>query len=289
MAIHARYVLSDDQQLRQSARNGCPRSRKVVAMRQNIRLRGVKNLRDLGGIPTQDGRVVRPHLLMRSGRLKKLPDKSVTVLRDELGVRVVIDLRTRQEVAESPDPALPGVEMLHLPAINDPTAGLTHERYRAQKHDLMSIIPDMNTLYPKMVSVAAVPNLQLILTTIMDAAEARRGVLFHCTMGKDRTGVVAALVLSMLNVSREEIVNDYLLTHGTDLIKAHIATWLVRIAKRNKPAAAKIKESFAAKAIYLESVFSYIDATYGGMDVYLEQVLGMTPARQEAFRAAVLE
>ena len=160
-----------------------------------IKLRHLKNYRDLGGIKTADGRSIRPHMLIRGTALFAPGPISITALKDIYNLKTIIDLRTIKERLEKPDVEIEGVDVFHMPIINESVAGISHEKkVRSMKSLLM--MPPMNELYVSMVTKESLDNLVKVLKFILTLPLQKYSVVFHCTAGKDRTGVVAALLLS---------------------------------------------------------------------------------------------
>ena len=91
-------------------------------------LRGAPNARDLGGLPTMDGRTVRPGLLLRSGELAGITERDAQTLAD-YPLRTVVDFRTDLEREQKPDRVLPGVQYVHCPIVQQAAAGLTREEH----------------------------------------------------------------------------------------------------------------------------------------------------------------
>ena len=105
-------------------------------------------------------------------------------------------------------------------------------------------------------------------------------LLFHCTAGKDRTGVAAALILSALGVDRDVIRQDYLATNRIWQPDASLAGHLTPAAR---------KAMLSADLAYLETAFAAIDAAYPSMDAYLEDRLGLDADRRAQLQARLLE
>jgi protein tyrosine/serine phosphatase len=163
-----------------------------------VRLEGSVNFRDLGGWRTGDGRRLRYGRLFRSDALHRLSGGDLVRLRDELGVRTQIDLRASQEVAsEGRGPlAGPPVAYHHLPFFDGLRAG--GERPAGS----------LAELYFAMLRYARSP-----IARALEALAASPGPsVFHCAAGKDRTGVLAAVVLGALGVADEDVVEDYAYT-----------------------------------------------------------------------------
>ncbi len=167
----------------------------------------IQNIRDLGGIRTRSGSSVRPGMLIRSAHLFQAEAKDLE------GVSTVIDLRTPGERKEAPD-QVHGREYLPLPIFEDVTAGISHEKGTADQG-----IPDMAYLYGRLMRECA-DAFRKVLLTIMQHDFSHGAVLWHCTEGKDRCGMTAALILEALEVDREIILEDYLKTNLVNLPKA---------------------------------------------------------------------
>jgi protein tyrosine/serine phosphatase len=173
-----------------------------------IELDGAVNVRDLGGLPTEDGGTTTPGVLVRSDNLQGLSDKDVRRLVDDHGIRTVLDLRTPTEVrSEGPGPLVAeGVRHVNLDLIPtwDEDAGtdriVPHERREEG---------DLSHFY--LTYLDAMP--QSVVDALRVIADAGSGpVVVHCAAGKDRTGVIVALALQVAGVERDEIVADYALT-----------------------------------------------------------------------------
>lgn len=157
-------------------------------MTQPLSLPGSLNLRDLGGVRTHDGAIVRSGRLYRSEFPAFLTRGPAA---DELGLRTVLDLRRTVEAgAESIDAAAIGVDYHRCPLVAG-KADSWHAKYPSYLHNA----PD-----------------RLVAAVRIAVDPDRHPVLFHCAAGKDRTGVLAALLLGLLDVPRDQIVADYTAT-----------------------------------------------------------------------------
>jgi protein-tyrosine phosphatase len=165
-------------------------------------LAGAYNFRDLGGYPTIDGRIIRWGRLFRSDTLDELTAADVEVLR-RVGLASVIDLRTTAE-AERVGRGLLGLEpvrYLHLPLLREESG---------ESRAAPPVGPgELFQRYLWYLEVGR-PSLVEALTVVADPTN--HPLVFHCAAGKDRTGVLAALVLDILGVERNVIVQDYALT-----------------------------------------------------------------------------
>ena len=180
------------------------------------------NLRDLGGI---GGGIVSKGLFLRSGKLSILSKGEVTGLCNKYGIKCVIDLRTAVESAEFPDPLPDGVEYVQIPLLKDAAVGITREtgsdpmtilkNLRKQPEKLKAMMPDFKALYTDIVTDEySRAQLDKVVLRLRENADKRICTLFHCTAGKDRTGIVSMALLKSYGVGDGEIIKDYLRTNS---------------------------------------------------------------------------
>lgn len=171
---------------------------------------GIKNARDIGGMRTESGATVRPLRLMRTARLNNATDADRAWLAS-IGLRTVVDLRQWFEIEAWPD-ALGdlAVERVNVaPSLDSEGSGTFFELYLAW-------LDGSGEAFAGAVRALARPG--------------ALPALVHCTAGKDRTGVLMAMVLDVLGVGHEAIVADYLLSHERlsadpgDVVYAHVIT-----------------------------------------------------------------
>jgi len=181
-------------------------------MRHRSPLAGAFNFRDLGGLATLDGRVTRAGLLFRSDTLQALTPDDVLHLSSELGLAAIVDLRLMHEVAEEGRGPLGAREEIHY--VNAPLQMASAE----------GLAPDevLNALYLGCLN----PDSMLPKAIAHLVELAGRPTVFHCAAGKDRTGIVAAVVLRLLGVDNDTIVADYMASvHNMPRMLERFATW----------------------------------------------------------------
>lgn len=250
----------------------------------------MRNTRDVGGLRTADGHTMKYRKLIRGEKLDRLSRADLSALQ-EFKPTHILDLRTDQEVAERPDREVPGTIYVHLPIFDEQTSGITHEK-DPHLRDKVKAIPDLNVLYREMVTRHEyVANLKKILRFVVDTlvTDPDACIYYHCTAGKDRTGVLTYLLLSMCGVPFETILEDYLLSnkHKDPTIPLKIAA--VTLLLWDPQVTWGLHKTFAARASYLESARTGIEETYGDMEKFLTEVMGISPAEQEEFRETVTE
>ena len=166
-----------------------------------VKLEGCFNFRDLGGYATAAGRRVRTGCVYRSDGLQHLTAADLDHLCDDLKLGAVIDLRGNDEVAEagSGPIAARAVTLHRLPLFPETRSRAGERRVSSSQ------LANMGELYFVMLTLAREP----IARVVKLLAEADVPTVFHCAAGKDRTGVISALLLSILGVPDSTIVADY--------------------------------------------------------------------------------
>jgi len=175
----------------------------VVAAARRLEMDGPSNFRDLGGYPTIDDRSTRWGRVFRSDGLHELSEADHVRLR-ELDVTIVFDLRTEAEVTAAPDRLPAGIDHVHLPMSSD-VAQQRGMLERIQSGDLPKFDEDdMAEGYLRMLEGCGDH-----LAQVVAAVAEGHGVVFHCTAGKDRTGITAMTLLGLAGVAEPHILDDY--------------------------------------------------------------------------------
>lgn len=255
-------------------------------MDRRLRFEGIENCRELGEIPVAEAKYIRSGLLLRSANLFRASGTDVKILNGTYRLHTVIDLRTETERRQKPDPVMEGVEYLCLPIFDEATGGITRE----EDGPAQFVLPDMRSLYRTMVTdTECLRAFSRVLTVIFSHDFEKGSILWHCTAGKDRCGLVSALVLAALGASEEVITEDYLLTNESCEKEAEELYSFVLSTGRTEAEAAAAREVFLAKREYLEATFAAIRERFGSMDAFFRDGLRISEELMEGFRATVLE
>lgn len=253
----------------------------------------LKNVRDLGGIRTADGRTIMFGRLIRGGHLNHMNKKDAEGLRQKLGVSRIIDLRSPSELEEKPDMIPAGVEYRHFPSLtNEQNPSINKHNRRTELGRIMKseggAIKYLSDIYRLLISqeLAKKSHRRLLL----DLLETKAGAVYwHCTQGKDRTGVAAAVILMALGVGREDILKDYLNEKRGLKIKNGILTTLVGIVLFNRKAKSSLSVLMNAKRPCMEAALDELEKEYGTPENYLKQGVGMTDEELSKLREMYLE
>ncbi|MEZ5380095.1 MAG: tyrosine-protein phosphatase [Acidimicrobiales bacterium] len=248
---------------------------------QRIDLEGALNLRDLGGWPTLDGSAIRRGVAFRCDRLSQLTDSDHEIFA-ELGIVTVIDFRYPVEVAEDPSRLWSGVAN----HIEIPMAGkLAQEKSfleRAFDGEMEGINDDwVFQTYVDMLEAHADGFATAIRHVANDGPS-----LFHCTAGKDRTGIMAMLLLSIANVDRERILDDFELSNPYRA-EPRMAALAPIFAERGLDVE-DFRPALGAPRPAMAKTLTWLDETHGGPLGYLRSEAGLTDAELGAVRSLLV-
>ncbi len=236
---------------------------------RRLTVEGVHNLRDLGGYRTRGGDLTPWRRFLRADSPHRLTSAGIERLEGE-GLSTVVDLRTQAELEAMPNPFAdrPGVTYLHQPVFEE-LAPL----------NLANIdFNDGDPLLDFYRSALDERHEALREILIMIAGVPEGAVMFHCTVGKDRTGIVAALLLGLAEVAPEDIVADYAMTGP--LIGTLVAEFLESSRARGDDVE-KYSRLLAAPAETMQSALGHIETRYGSAVGYLTHI-GVPPGDRSA-------
>ncbi len=258
-----------------------------------IKLQKLVNVRDLGGIRTEDGRTIKEKRLIRSETLFKASQKDIDKLTKEYNLRTVVDFRTVLEAEQKPDPEIKGVTNIFNPIIDESVMGITRETISLfdipKRYVGMTIEPMlyMQNMYRDIAfGDLAKKNYANFFRILLQQEEG--STLWHCSAGKDRVGIGTMLLLSALGVARETIIEDYLMTSYYFRHENRKLELLIHLGVRDKKVRDYIFFLMDVKREFIEAVFDEIEK-FGGMDKYLEEVMGLTPEKREKLRNMYLD
>lgn len=234
-------------------------------MQRTIELSGLYNLRDLGGLPSDSGKSIArnqffrsdsPHALDRIGQQQLI----------NLGVQTVIDLRYENECTRLPNPLAraPEVSYYNIPLMVD---GVIEHNAEDLTH--------LGAFYRYLLH-----NSQSAFATVFTTMAAQTGaVLFHCQVGKDRTGVVAALLLHLAGTPTQHIVDDYVAT------ATHITPLLPELRKHRPERinSEQYERLLDARAEFMHEFLHELTARYGSASDYLQHI-GVSTAQINTLR-----
>lgn len=234
----------------------------------------VINFRDLGGMPTKYG-VIKKHRLLRSGELVGLSPEDIDMLTKEYDLKLILDFRDQNEITKRPDMDLPGVQYHHInimKAIKENATSLDNV-----KDDLTPERADegMRGIYRTIVQDSySCTAYREFLQSLIELKEG--AALFHCFAGKDRTGIGAAIILTILGASQEDIYADYMKTNE---LRAEANEALIELDRQRGFGEAQLdglRRLYTVHESYLAEMYQAIEDQYGSFDHYIRDGLGIT-------------
>ena len=256
----------------------------------------VVNTRDLGGYKTVDGMTVKRGLLIRGASLATAKDADLELLA-ALPVVKIIDFRTAFEKKGKENRALPGADYICLPLqpIDDEEAPEEMTKHKSFDISKLIMIAAFNEkaktiakeMYPLMVTR---PKCQrqfaAFLREVVNTPEG--AIYFHCTQGKDRTGLATAYLLSALGVDQETIIADFDKTNQVYARDVRKFCRRVKFFGGKEEELAVVKAFIGANTENFIKALDLINTEYGSMDAYLRNILGLTNADFEILKGRYL-
>ncbi|MCX4514216.1 tyrosine-protein phosphatase [Streptomyces sp. NBC_01619] len=254
-------------------------------------LSGVRNFRDVGGLPTVDGHRTRYGRLFRSGHLAHATGSDAAFL-GSLGLHTIFDFRNAADHRlEGPDVELPGVRNVNIP-LSDPADGAEFWRMvrDGDLDQLKTILADgkaagrMTASYRTIIKERTAEHSHVLHALAQDSVPA----LMHCAAGKDRAGLSIAISLLAVGVEREAIEADYLKSNDphrrykvrrSDTSPAGMSPEVMEL----------LSPLFDARAEYLAAAFATMDEVWGGTERYLSEGLKLAPETRERLRERLLD
>lgn len=242
--------------------------------------------RDFGGIKNNNNKEIKSNMIFRSTHLYKVNFFNRIKI-NYLKLSKIIDLRTDSEIKEKPDKKFKNIKYCHIPIFNENIIGITHEKENTSI-ELLEYSPSMIDLYKIMVTNDfSVLQLKKIINEIVKSDNF--GILFHCTIGKDRTGIISMLILTILDVDMDTIMTNYLHNSINNIIKSNVFYFLVRTKTKNKELALKAKSIFLTDEKYLLSAINAINSKYGNLDNFIRDTLEISDSDKENFKSKILK
>jgi protein-tyrosine phosphatase len=252
-------------------------------------LSGAANFRDIGGYQTSDGHKMKQHVIFRSGELSGLTLADQQTL-ESLHIRYEIDLRTDKDREESPTqwgkkvPEVIAISVGH-PRNEDTTRSVENSVAELQNREQAQRLMQQATART---AIQGAPEIGEVIQRLARGAEP---ALIHCTAGKDRTGVTVAILMTLLQVPRDQVYLEYLKSNQA------VDQQLERIKMREKAGASSGLSSLKPEVLrvlagteqsYIEAAFSAIDSQYGSFDAYVKDGLKITADQIQALRDRLL-
>ena len=252
-----------------------------------VELQSVQNVRDLGGIPAAENRIIKAKLFLRGGALSKLNENDTRTLCNDYKISCVIDLRTGWERAEKPDVNIPGIENLHIPFYDLEKVGIEYTEPAAGTKVIgRDVACDPDHFYRSLANLLTVGQIRKAVHLLLERGFKGEATYIHCSGGKDRVGVLVACLLLTLGVSKQEIERDYLLTNVSREKNINQAFERFMRFTNDEEKAWEITRAHSARPQNLMAFYEAVEAEYGSLEVFIENQLDISPDfRQRAIAA----
>ena len=238
---------------------------------------GLLNVRDLGGHPTEDGDETRYDSIIRADSVRQLSDRGWAALVD-YGIKTIVDLRADEELEADPPAQLP-VEVLHIPFFETDTE--EWKEVEAELEEAARAAPNVAAATEAVYLIFLEHfgrNVAAAIRAVANAPEG--GVVIHCAGGKDRTGLVTALLLHLAGVGIDEIAGDYALSE--ERLRPRHEQWFAEAESDEE--LERLKRVPQTPAESIEGVFVELERRYGSVEGYLRQA-GLTEDELDRARA----
>ncbi|KAF6818062.1 tyrosine phosphatase [Colletotrichum plurivorum] len=242
----------------------------IIAQPPFLIVPGTFNVRDVGLVP---GSPLRAGYIFRSGSLEGLRHEGFAQLTEKLGIKRVFDLRTGHEREKHPEPNFPGAEFTWVPNSYINAVDMADFVGNGGADGYCKMYMDMIEVYA--------PTIRAVLEHVRDRP--REPFLFHCALGRDRTGIVAGLLESIAGANDETVLLDYLLTRiGSEPVRERL---LERAIRDNGCPEGLDDPAFnnlcSLRAITWKLFVEKIEHKYGGFRGYVIDVLGFSELELE--------
>lgn len=249
---------------------------------ERINLEQMINTRDLGGIKTKDYRHIKPKTLIRSQAMSNPSKADIEILVQKYHLTKIIDFRTPFEVNKSPDVKIDHVTYINNPIFEDSRAGITRENKAYDDYYLWLVdtIEKMNCdvknamidLYKHLaIDEYCQQQFSAFFNLLLDNTNG--ATLYHCSSGKDRVGISTALLLTMLNVDKETIFNDYIYTN--ECYHTEINQTIQELDNRGykNDIISQVPYMLGVDISFIEAFYKAVEENYGNMNNYIKNIL----------------
>lgn len=253
-----------------------------------IYLEGADNTRDLGGLKTTEGAVIKDKQLIRSNRLSRITQKDKILLETEYHLQKILDLRTPMEVEQEPDLEVAGAVYENIPFFLESMVGVSREQETRKQMLHMEEFPNMEDIYVMMVQNEFCN--QQISKAVKEVMNTENGsVLWHCTEGKDRCGLLSAIILFLLDVSEDDVMEDYLKTNKAAIRRVEKIRKKLHLAGFHQEKIEKLEGYFVAKEEFLNAALTTMKEDHGSINQFIKNGLHISMEEKQQFKDKILE
>ncbi|MBR2526919.1 MAG: tyrosine-protein phosphatase [Blautia sp.] len=258
---------------------GFPRGSRIL-------MQNLTNTRDLGAIETKQRKYILPGRLLRSSELYHISARDHYVLESEYQVKTVIDLRSRSERNKRPDDPVIGARYVSIPLLEEGSSSIFLDTGMADQISQIDKNPqeEIREEYIRLIQDPyVIGQLALVLETIRKSEKG--AVLWHCTLGKDRTDFVTGILLYILGVSREDIREEYMRSNiYLGIEKNYMIQLLEEKGFERHILENRVRCLYEVRLSYIDALFKTLEKDYGSVEHFLRTGLYLTPKAIEDLR-----
>ena len=248
----------------------------------NVSLKERQNVRDFSYIVVGDNYKIKDNTILRSNNINCFIKEDIDYLVNKYDIKTIIDLRNKNEVLNNPC-TLNKIKYYNIPLFESKKKITV-----SSNKQKVSVVPNIYETYLDMIRTkTAKKQLKKILKIIMNSNN--HCVLFHCSFGKDRTGLISLLVLSMLGVSIDDIKKDYMYSNVflEPIADSKYNYYLEK--SRNVEYAQQMKDLFLVKEEYIDYVIDYMNEKRGSIINYIVYEIGISEKKINIFKNNILK
>lgn len=270
---------------------------RIIGTNRTIEVPHVTNFRDIGGYLTEGGKTVKHGQFYRCAGLSKLDESDFEILKD-LNLKIIVDFRSKAEKEKEPDIVPPECEYYHYSGIvtmDDPNDMVNKF---GGSMDMKAAV--MSILQKKIDMPNPMEYLTGCYTTMAEYSQSFKAlfdliksnpdkpIAFHCSAGKDRTGVAAALILLSLGASEETAMEDYLLSNLHRKAENDGVIESLKKYSSDEKFLGVVRSMLEVNGELLNAYFSKVKELYGDWDNYFEKALGLSKADRRELKERYL-
>ena len=246
----------------------------VIIMDKTVLIKNGINIRDLGGLPAENGKILKYKKVLRSGKLENISNIEFKYLIDKYNLSLIVDLRTKKEISNHPDSKCLDIKYLNIPVskvdMSHSETGLSRtealKRTGYGKQQMLYMYRNLIT------SKYSQKKYHDFFENILSVGK-QKSVLFHCTAGKDRTGLASIYLLNALGIKKEAIKQDYL--DSNKFLKDYLAMKFRQIPISSRIVRENLMSLWSVNTDYYDFILKTINDFAGNIDNYLSSVLGL--------------
>jgi protein-tyrosine phosphatase len=246
-----------------------------------IPLNSVENIRDLGGIKTSDGKTIKYKKLLRSADLHRLTKDELVILKEQYDLKEVLDFRSTRSFVAKKDLLDESIEYHHILVLKE----LEKVSYIYGK---INDTPDefFKHIYRSLaLQEEAIETWRKFFNYVLKNDDG--AILYHCTSGKDRTGIATIILLYVLGCSKETIIEEHMRTN--EYTKPQFDSYLKNHPNCTKSEYDYYEDLYVTKLMFLDEYFRVINNQYGSFDNYIKNALKISDADRVLLRKKYLE